>query len=150
MVGQPGKRREGSSCFAGDWYKERVNGRERESEMFQFTLKHTNNHKLLSLKVILFIPQAMRGALDIEQEYDTIKQTCTELQQEEQSRGNVNHAIVLFLVGVLMSPFLHVTISPCHHFFMSPFLRVTISSCHHFSMSPFLHVTISPCHHLSM
>ncbi|BFZ08921.1 hypothetical protein BsWGS_11960 [Bradybaena similaris] len=32
--------------------------------------------------------QSMRGALDIEEEYDTIKQTCTELQREEESRGH--------------------------------------------------------------
>ena len=30
---------------------------------------------------------AMREVLDIEEEYDQVKATCQELQQEEQSRG---------------------------------------------------------------
>lgn len=31
--------------------------------------------------------QSMRGMLDIDEEYDQIKQTCLEIQQEEESRG---------------------------------------------------------------
>ncbi|KAK7101483.1 proton myo-inositol cotransporter-like [Littorina saxatilis] len=32
--------------------------------------------------------QSMRGVLDIEEEYDQIKQTCMEIKQEEESRGH--------------------------------------------------------------
>jgi SP family myo-inositol transporter-like MFS transporter 13 len=31
--------------------------------------------------------QAMRGMLDIEEEYEQVKQTCLDLQQEEEQRG---------------------------------------------------------------
>ena len=34
--------------------------------------------------------QSMRGMLDIEEEYDQVKQTCIEIQQEEESRGKTN------------------------------------------------------------
>lgn len=33
--------------------------------------------------------QSMRGMLDIEEEYEQIKQTCREIQQEEEARGKL-------------------------------------------------------------